>query len=380
MNKHLITILSIILIQCNSGKSTNIIQDSNNFSASIAIDYHDWTKQDSILFKVEYISNFLTDLNLEVVSNNKSQNFTITPSESLIIFEERFLFPIGESISFNIYNKGNVIYSQELFFQIPDFKILLVDENPLKDDDRLYKTLKKNQFENLKKKKELIDIAEQNKDSNDFETTVVLMKDIQNQWKTIGHIPKKESNKLWKQFRQACNYFFDRYHEYKNAGTEEENQSLKDKEVLLESLKTISLSGDQETNISQIKEFSTQWSSLGNVPTGKRQIDNEFYKTLSKFCKEAGMSKEDIDLIKYSSKLTKLATDSRSLNNEISFVRKKINDINSEINQLENNLQFFSNVEEDNPMILKVQKNIETHKINLDQWTRKLNSIKKVID
>lgn len=152
MNKHLITILSIILIQCNSGKSTNIIQDSNNFSASIAIDYHDWTKQDSLLFQVEYISNFLTDLNLEVVSNNKSQNFTITPSESLIIFEERFLFPIGESISFNIYDKRNVIYSQELFFEIPDFKILLVDENPLKVDERLYKTLKKNLiFENLDK-------------------------------------------------------------------------------------------------------------------------------------------------------------------------------------------------------------------------------------
>ena len=45
------------------------------------------------------------------------------------------------------------------------------------------------------------------------------MKDIQNKWKTIGHIPRKDSDKLWKRFRTACNAFFDRYHEQKNKGS-----------------------------------------------------------------------------------------------------------------------------------------------------------------
>ena len=92
------------------------------------------------------------------------------------------------------------------------------------------------------------------------------------------------------------------------------------------------------------------------------------------------LSKEEIESLKYTTKLTKLAKDPRSFNKEISFVRKKIDDITSEINQLENNLQFFSNVEDNNPMVLEVQKNIETHKTQLDQWTRKLNCIKKIMD
>ena len=75
----------------------------------------------------------------------------------------------------------------------------------------------------------MVEIAEQNKDSEDLETTLVLMKNIQNTWKTIGHIPRKDSDKLWKRFRGACNAFFDRYHEQKTNGSEEEVAAFRTK-------------------------------------------------------------------------------------------------------------------------------------------------------
>ena len=70
------------------------------------------------------------------------------------------------------------------------------------------------------------------------------------------------------------------------------------------------------------------------------------------------------------------------LNNN-SIIKKydeKIDEIKSEMNQLENNLQFFSNVEDDNPMVVDVHKKIKKHKLQLEQWTRKLSSIKKTLD
>ena len=73
-----------------------------------------------------------------------------------------------------------------------------------------YKSLKKQQYENLEKKKELIQIAEDNKDSDDFKTVTPLMKKIQADWKKIGHVPRKDSDKVWKQFKKACNHYFDR--------------------------------------------------------------------------------------------------------------------------------------------------------------------------
>ncbi|HAB28555.1 MAG TPA: hypothetical protein DCE27_13280, partial [Xanthomarina gelatinilytica] len=48
-----------------------------------------------------------------------------------------------------------------------------------------YKNLKKDQYENLQKKLDLIKIAEDNKDSDDFEATTPLMKKIQSDWKKI---------------------------------------------------------------------------------------------------------------------------------------------------------------------------------------------------
>ena len=87
-----------------------------------------------------------------------------------------------------------------------DFKTTVRNFNKTKNN--FYKELKKSQSENLKKKKELVDIAVQNKDNEDLETTVVLMKNIQNQWKKTGHVSRKDSQKLWNDFSfsKSCSF------------------------------------------------------------------------------------------------------------------------------------------------------------------------------
>ena len=259
-----------------------------------------------------------------------------------------------------------------------DFKNALRTFNKTKNN--FYKDLKKSHSENLKKKKELIEIAEQNKDSEDFETTAALMKTIQNQWKKIGHISKKDSNKLWKEFRGACNHFFDRYYEQKNAGTSEEIENLAQKEQLLKEIKSFEIEDNKEDDLQAIKDFSKQWNALGRVPKNKRHIDRDFFKIISKLFAKVGVNEDELKSLKYTNKIQELSKDPRALNNEISFVRKKIDEIKSEMNQLENNLQFFSNVADDNPMVIDVHKKIEKHKNQLQQWTKKLSNIKKVIN
>jgi len=222
-----------------------------------------------------------------------------------------------------------------------------------KNKNNYYKSLKKDQSENYKKKLELVEIAEQNKDSEDLETTLVLMKNIQNTWKTIGHIPRKDSDKLWKRFRGACNAFFDRYHEQKNNGSEEEVAAFEQKNNLLESLKAFELSDDKDKNLEALNEFSSQWKKLGHVVQSKRFIDGKFFKTLDGFYSKLGLDKEAMDDLKYTLKLETLSQDQKLFNNEVIFIRKKMDEIKSEINQLENNLQFFSNVKDDNPLVKK---------------------------
>ena len=248
-----------------------------------------------------------------------------------------------------------------------------------KNKNNYYKSLKKDQSENYKKKLELVEIAEQNKDSEDLETTLVLMKNIQNTWKTIGHIPRKDSDKLWKRFRGACNSFFDRYHEQKSNGTEKEIAALEQKNNLLDSLKAFELSDDKDKNLEALNEFSSQWKKLGHVVQSKRFIDGKFFKTLDGFYSKLGLDKEAMDDLKYTLKLETLAQDQRLFSNEVTFIRKKMDEIKSEINQLENNLQFFSNVKDDNPLVKEVHKNIDKHKADLQTWNVKYSKIKKMI-
>ena len=256
------------------------------------------------------------------------------------------------------------------------FKETTKNFNQAKND--FYKSQKNQQFENLEKKKALIEIAEANKDSEDFENATNLFKKIQSDWKNIGHVPRKDSDKIWKQFKTACNHYFDRLSSIKEEAQKGEMENFEKKEAFLKELDTLELSGDHKEDISTIKTKITEWKTLGRVPFKKKNIEQQFNKKLDDLFGKLDLGKKETELIKFENKLNAMASmdDSRQLQNEEFFIRKKIDETRAEINQLENNLGFFQNVPDDNPMVKDVYKNIERHKEQLSLWQDKLNKIK----
>nr|WP_299556023.1 DUF349 domain-containing protein [Seonamhaeicola sp.] len=242
-----------------------------------------------------------------------------------------------------------------------------------------YKDLKKEQYTNLQKKLELIKIAEDNKDSEDYDTVTPLMKKIQSDWKKIGHVPRKDSDRIWKQFKTACNHYFDRLHATRNAANKETLEAFSKKSELLNALKDLKLEGDKEENIQTIKDQITKWQSIGRVPNDKRYIEGKFQKTVDELLSGLEMDKNEVEMIKFENKLDSInaSEDSKNLDNERSFIRKKIDEVKSKINQLENNLQFFTNVEDDNPLVKEVRNNIRAHEESLKLWKSKLQKIKE---
>ena len=206
-----------------------------------------------------------------------------------------------------------------------------------------YKSLKKDQYQNLQKKLELIKIAEENKSNSDFSVTTPLMKKIQNDWKKIGHVPRRESDKIWNQFKTACNFYFDKLNESKNTVNKEELEALEKKIDLLEKTKKIKITDDKTANIQQINDHINTWKAIGHVPYNKRAINKKFNTVIESIFNKLDISKNESELLKYNHKIANLSSDKRSLDNEHNFIRKKIDEVKGEINQLENNLQFFSN-------------------------------------
>ena len=250
-----------------------------------------------------------------------------------------------------------------------------------KNKNDFYKDLKTEQYENLEKKKELIKIAEGHKDSDDFKTTTPLMKKIQNDWKKIGHVPRKDSDKIWKQFKSACNHYFDRFHANKNNEDNEEMKAFNQKRELIQKLKDEKISDDEDKTIALVKSYISKWNEVGMVPTNKRYVENKFNRALDQIFKRIDISKTDAELMKYQNRLQNLeeSDDSQRIYKEQTFLRKKIDDTKSELQQLENNLQFFSvDADRNNPLVKEVYSNIDKLKDDLEMWKTKLKKIKEL--
>ncbi len=256
------------------------------------------------------------------------------------------------------------------------FKDTTRDFNHQKND--FYKSQKKEQYDNLEKKRELIKIAEANKDSDDFEVVTALMKKIQNDWKAVGHVPRKESDKVWKQFKDACNHYFDRVHAERDEANKEEMEHFAAKQALMESVTGLEMTGEHQTDLANIKEKITEWKAIGRVPYNKRNIERKFNKVLDELFGKLNLSKKETEMIRFENKLNSMASqeDIRKLQNEEFYITKKISETKAEMNQLENNLGFFQHVKDDNPLVKEVHQNIAKHKESLELWKAKLTKIR----
>lgn len=255
------------------------------------------------------------------------------------------------------------------------FKDLLRKFN--RNKNNFYKNLKNFQQENLDKKLALIEIAKSNKDNTDWEAVTPLMKKIQEDWKAIGHVPRRYADKIWKEFKDACNHYFDALEKEKKASAKGEYVAFENKKQFLEQIKTYTLSGDRDNDVEKIQSFVNQWNTMGKIPHDKRNIDVKFNKIINALYKKLDFDKQKIELIKYSNRIEQLADDDTIIREQL-FIRRKIDELNAEILQLENNLLFFSNVDEKNPLVRDVIKKINNQKASLEIWKAKLQELKSL--
>lgn len=245
-----------------------------------------------------------------------------------------------------------------------------------------YKDIKKDQQTNLNRKLALVEQANTLKDSEDFEGTTIVMKQIQDEWKTIGHVPRKYSDSVWKDFKAACNHYFDRLHANRNEANKEEIEAFDKKKEYLDNLKDFELVGDHKTDLDAIKKHIENWKSFGRVPQARRHIEGKFNKILDALFDKLSLSKKETDMVKFSNRLEQMADgdDNRRIENEQLFIMRKIDEIQSEIFQLENNIQFFSKSKGkgDNPFVTEVKKNIERHREELKTWKEKLKQVRNI--
>lgn len=261
------------------------------------------------------------------------------------------------------------------------FKTAVRNFNSFKNS--FYKDIKKDQNENLNKKIALVKKAQELQESLDFDSTTPIMKQIQDEWKKIGHVPRKYSDKIWNEFRAACNHYFDKLKEHKSVENVDEVEAFDKKKAYLETLRAFELTGDHKTDLDAIKLHIETWKGFGKVPFPRRHIEGKFNKILDALFEKLSLSKKDTEMMRFSNRMGNLSesNDTRKLDNEKIFLMRKIDEVQNEIFQLENNIQFFTNTKnakKENSIVLEVRKNIAIHKESLDVWKEKLKQLRNL--
>ena len=242
-----------------------------------------------------------------------------------------------------------------------EFKTALRAFNTKKND--FYKNLKNSQHVNLEEKQKLISIAQDNMHSEDWDTAVPLFKKLQEDWKNIGHVPKNQANKVWNDFRDACNTFFNNFREKNASTTDDWKQNYHQKKALLEELKQIN---DEEGSVEKIEQIKSSWDSIGKVPRNKMSINNEFNKVLKEKLK---LNKINVFDLKEENLTEAQLTD------KARKIKSQITDLEAEVVKLENNINFFNNPSRENPLLKDTYDKIDEKKALIESLKQSLHKL-----
>jgi hypothetical protein len=135
--------------------------------------------------------------------------------------------------------------------------------------DAFFEKQNQERIENQKSKEALCVQVEAMKDSEDWNRTADAIKEIQIQWKKIGPVPQEASDALWKRFRAACDFFFDRRKQGFDQLKSERDSNLALKVALCERAEAIQDSTDWQQTANELKRLQSEWRGIGAVPRKK---------------------------------------------------------------------------------------------------------------
>jgi len=243
-----------------------------------------------------------------------------------------------------------------------------------------YSENKEAQLNNLQLKINLCLQAEALQDNDDWKATSDALINLQKEWKTIGPVPRKQSDKCWKRFRKACDHFFDRKSQYFSELDTSYEDNLNAKIKIIEELENFDAGADVQTAFERLKELQKKWTEIGFVPFNRKdEITNRYRNALNKEFDKLKIGDDDKSILKYRSKLDNLKTNpkaSRKIRNERDKFVAKIKQLESDIVLWENNIGFFAKSKNAETMIKEVEDKIE----NAKKMIRTLDEKIKMID
>ncbi|MCF8367002.1 MAG: DUF349 domain-containing protein [Bacteroidales bacterium] len=249
-------------------------------------------------------------------------------------------------------------------------------DNFFNEKKEYFSKLKDQQINNYNMKIDLCVRAEAAKDSTDWRQTSRDLITMQKEWKDIGPVPRKHSDKIWKRFRAACDEFFNNKSNHFAHIRDDEAENLRKKEELIKLVEETAFDGDRSQNLNKLKEFQREWTEIGFVPfKEKDRLQNAFRSAVNKQLDKLNISTNEISIENYKSKMEVLKGSpegNKSLGRERNFILGKITTLRDDINIWENNIGFLADTKKASLFKDEFEKKIEKAKNELEMLETKL--------
>lgn len=238
------------------------------------------------------------------------------------------------------------------------------------------------QFSDVKSKKEaLIKEAEEIKTSTDWKTGTQKILNLQKRWKEIGSAGPKFENQLWKKFREPVDFFFNAKDEHFKGLDNANKENLEKKNAIIEKIKAYQPAENTQQIIADLKAFSEEFASVGNVPFEEKDTIYKAYKSaLDDKYASLNINKEEKEKVMFQAKIDSIMSSGNKeklIDQETGSIRQKIDALTKEILKYETNLGFFSNADEKNPMFKSVMDNIRRNKDEIESLKVRLKLIRQ---
>jgi hypothetical protein len=228
-------------------------------------------------------------------------------------------------------------------------------------------------------KKALCEKAESLKDSTDWKKTGDELIAIQKEWKTIGAVPRKYSDAIWKQFVSACDYFFEQKNKTISSQKTEENENLQKKKALIEQINALTEIEDSKAAMDQLHGLMNEWHEIGFVPfKEKDKIYKEYQAALDVQFDRLKMNKSERRLQSFRSNMNDLAKSQKPKNRlyrERDRLMAQFNKIKFDLQTYENNVGFLSVSKGSNGLLKEMEHKILSLKSELELIIQKIDAI-----
>ena len=242
-----------------------------------------------------------------------------------------------------------------------------------------YKDIKAEQKDNTQRKLELCEKAEQLKDSTDWKKATDEFIAMQQQWKEIGQTSRKQSEQLWKRFREACDFFFKAKSAHFSSIDGDQNQNLQLKQALIEKVKNFEKSDDNKENLRRLTEIQKEWAQIGHVPLSQKDsIQKEFRDAINAQFSAMKIEASEREKANFKNKIDSWSGSQGKkgkIYSERNKIAQQIRELENEITLYENNMGFFAKSANSESLIKDINRKIDKAKERLADMYEKMRML-----